>query len=193
MNKLDLTPRDRFSERDLEYEFLFGCLRDIRGRSILDVGSGRTGLHLMLIACGYIPTSVDTNPVARWVDRGDIQNLQYKSSSFDCVLCVSTLEHTKSPTEGTTEMLRVLKHGGSLVISFPYNQHDHINNVAPSGRLTAVFNQGDIDNWFGGLHLVRRQYWRQWTGKCWRDGEVEIKAHETTQDLSQGISLHFIK
>lgn len=190
---LDLSPRNRFSERDLEYEFLFNCLRNVHDRSLLDVGSGRTGLHLMLIACGYIPTSIDLNPVAEWVEKGDVCSLCYKTSEFDCVTCISALEHVNKPARAAEEMIRVLKPGGSLIISFPYSQYKHVDNVAPPGRFTSIFSQADIDKWFGRLRLSKLQYWRQWTDKYWRSGTVELKARETTQDLAQGISLHFTK
>ena len=56
--------------------------------------------------------------------EADIQDLPFESASFDRVVCVSTIEHVIDDKAGIREMLRVLKPGGSVLLTTEYN-HDH--------------------------------------------------------------------
>lgn len=50
---------------------------------------------------------------------GDTEALPYKNESFDTVVCRGSLHHVPDPERGLEEIGRVLKKGGSLVISEP--------------------------------------------------------------------------
>jgi ubiquinone/menaquinone biosynthesis C-methylase UbiE len=54
----------------------------------------------------------------------DVRNLPFKDESFDCVYSISVIEHiaNNEDTKALLEMWRVLKPGGSLVITVPYDQ-----------------------------------------------------------------------
>jgi len=80
--------------------------------------------------------------------RGDILHPPYKESSFDCVLCISTLEHVgmnshkvrnpygappwptepewflkhKEDFETVKEIKRILKNGGKLLLTVPFGK-----------------------------------------------------------------------
>lgn len=49
----------------------------------------------------------------------DASNIPYQDSYFDKVICSQTLEHLNNPDEVVKEMLRVIKPGGTVVISVP--------------------------------------------------------------------------
>jgi ubiquinone/menaquinone biosynthesis C-methylase UbiE len=51
--------------------------------------------------------------------RGNITHLPYKKESFDCVMSIATLEHIKELSLAISEMMRVLKKDGFLVLGFP--------------------------------------------------------------------------
>ena len=51
----------------------------------------------------------------------DIQKLHYGDSTFDKVVCISTLEHVIDDKAGMKEMVRVLKPGGLLLLTTEYN------------------------------------------------------------------------
>jgi SAM-dependent methyltransferase len=58
---------------------------------------------------------------------GDIcsRNECLKSGSFDFIVCTEVLEHTLRPFEAVQEMRRVLKEGGLLFLSVPFNFRIH--------------------------------------------------------------------
>lgn len=44
---------------------------------------------------------------------------------FDAILCIAVIEHVENPEEVTTELYRVLKPGGHLVLEVPFLQPEH--------------------------------------------------------------------
>lgn len=55
------------------------------------------------------------------VDTADVMNLQYPDNTFDKVLSISTIEHVLDDRLGIVEMMRVLKPGGSLLLTTEFN------------------------------------------------------------------------
>lgn len=55
---------------------------------------------------------------------GSVEALAFKSASFSRVLCSEVLEHVLQPDDTLTELTRVLKPGGLLVISVPNQNGD---------------------------------------------------------------------
>ncbi len=53
-------------------------------------------------------------------EKGDLTNLKFKDNSFDFVLCSDVLEHIPNDKKALKELARVLKKGGSLILTFPY-------------------------------------------------------------------------
>ena len=51
--------------------------------------------------------------------NGDIYNIPYRESSFDCVVSMSVLEHIKYLEGPINEIRRVLKDSGKFVCGFP--------------------------------------------------------------------------
>jgi len=49
-----------------------------------------------------------------------VTDLSFMDGSFDCVLCSEVLEHVEDDTKAITELRRVLKPGGTLVITVPF-------------------------------------------------------------------------
>lgn len=50
---------------------------------------------------------------------GDLFQMKFPSNSFDCVLFLETIEHVQNPVSFLKEFHRILKPGGSLIISTP--------------------------------------------------------------------------
>ncbi len=48
---------------------------------------------------------------------------KYAKDSFDCVVCVETLEHVKNPVKIVENMRAVLKPGGWMIITTPGTHH----------------------------------------------------------------------
>lgn len=58
---------------------------------------------------------------------GDITkyNAMIPDGFFDCILCMDVLEHVLNPFEAITELRRILKDGGYLMLSSPLNLRIH--------------------------------------------------------------------
>lgn len=64
--------------------------------------------------------TADFPPVAETVQvASDTEHLPFKGGSFDTVLCTQVLEHIPHPWVAATEITRVLKPGGILILSCP--------------------------------------------------------------------------
>jgi SAM-dependent methyltransferase len=109
--------RRRHLDRDLRAESI-----RFRG-AVLEIGCGRLGRRGV-----FRPP---TEGVLRWlyVDRdlaraphvcGDATRLPIRSSVFDTVVCLEVLEYVWRPDAALTEMRRLLKPGGTLVLSTPF-------------------------------------------------------------------------
>jgi SAM-dependent methyltransferase len=98
----------------------------LRGRRILDAGAG-LGVLSFEMAHRYDAFVVALD-YSRWVtgiDRAahpvqaDLMCLPLPDRSFDTVICMEVLEHTLNPDQVLTEIRRVLRPGGALVLSTP--------------------------------------------------------------------------
>jgi malonyl-CoA O-methyltransferase len=110
----NIDPRIYHVRLILEY---FG---DLTGKRILDAGcgKGRFARVLNTAVCGldispemlrYVPENV--SPVA-----GTLTALPFASASFDCVYATESLEHAVEIDVAVSELCRVLRPGGRLVI-----------------------------------------------------------------------------
>lgn len=107
----------------------------------------------------YDPERVDPEHPHR--GYGDIQNLHFADESFDVVIASDVFEHVRDDDAGYAQIHRVLKQGGALVLTVPYEheQAETVMRVESSGHedvhiLPAVYHSG------GGLTLVYRDYGR---------------------------------
>lgn len=55
----------------------------------------------------------------------DAHQLPFGGDTFDSVLCTEVLEHLREPREAMREIYRVLKNGGSLLLTTPFQYQAH--------------------------------------------------------------------
>jgi len=118
----------------------------------LDIGSGhgdliqllRNRFELQSSACDYTDTLMKLEGVKVNVANLNIEGLPYPDSSFDLVTCTEVIEHLEHYRFTLREMYRVLKPGGTLVLSTP-----NILNLKSRVRFL-VFG---FYNLFGPLHF----------------------------------------
>ena len=69
----------------------------------------------------------------------DILSIPVGDRSFDAVLCTEVLEHVPKPVETIKELARILKPGGTLILTVPMNCLRHFDPY--------FFSSGLSDNW----------------------------------------------
>ena len=57
--------------------------------------------------------------------EGSLTNIPFKEKFFDLILCSEVLEHIKEDKKALSELSRVLKQGGYLILSFPTNSRSN--------------------------------------------------------------------
>lgn len=141
--------------RAWEYGLLLKLLenKNLRGKTILDAGTGGSLLPDYLASLGAKVVSLDTStPMEKrtkspTVDYavGDMTKLKYPNNHFDFVICISAIEHTgslKNTQKALSELIRVTKKSGLFYIT------------------TDVYLKNQItDNWPGSpQHFIKDAY-----------------------------------
>lgn len=139
------------------------------GGRVLDFGCGSGITVSALSQAGYDAHGVDFSQEAISFGGGKgIANLRaisdeklpYPDASFDVITCMDVLEHLKDEQPALSEMRRVLKPGGLLIVMVPaygflWGQQDEIAHHYRRytlGRLIEVVRHGSL------MPLVKRSY-----------------------------------
>jgi len=118
-------PSFRAVEIDSKLEIGYGvALADVDGE-VLDVGCGEKPYESWASASRYV--GIDVTPGAKvdvLIRPG--QPWPLESASFDAVVCTQVLEHASDAEHVLSEIARVLRPSGTLILSVPfiYNEHD---------------------------------------------------------------------
>lgn len=157
-------------------ELAFSMLGKKKVDRVLDVGYGGGTFVPMLAKISKKVYGIDTLPkkqlklvnevlkkehVSAELIVGSIFKSPYKSNFFDGIVCISVLEHFKGKelNKAVSEMYRILKPGGILVMGFPVKNPmtdfiiDHFlsfdpNDIHPSGHnqiLSAIKEEVKIE------------------------------------------------
>lgn len=100
---------------------------------ILDIGSALWNYPKEHFAQQEV-TTLDIQPPADVI--GDVMNLPFKDGSFDCVICLETMEHIKDPFRAMSEIYRILKPGGKFIGSAPFMYEIHGEEYGDYWRFT---------------------------------------------------------
>ena len=128
-----------FRQARARYLFAYKLLKN---KNILDIGCGT----------GYatIGTGIDIDPEAICYAKkhykanflvGDATNLPFENGTFDAVTSFETIEHIKDYKKYLTEIKRVLKPGGKLILSTPRK-----NGLSNSQYHIKEFSFIELDN-----------------------------------------------
>lgn len=160
---------------------------ELKGR-LLDLGCGNQPYRACLknvnsyVGLDYPATQAIQKFQASPEVYGDARCLPFREGTFDAVLCAQVLEHVNRPGEVLQEIRRVLKEGGTGILSVPFIYNVHVGpydyfRFSPFGlkelleeaglRIKKLRYQGGVGaslvqmlhNWlFSGLARVSRRH-----------------------------------
>ena len=115
----------------LRREFVMQYINNWKG-SLLDIGCNRgiylekytqgfvMGVDLSFHALQYAVSRCANSPTSAYCVVGDAEELSFiKDNTFDHILCSELLEHVYKPEKVITEIARILKPGGTVLITVP--------------------------------------------------------------------------
>jgi ubiquinone/menaquinone biosynthesis C-methylase UbiE len=126
----------------------------VPGGKILDAGAGGQQYrdscnHLDYVSQDFEAFSVDLKPslASNHVPYKygqtdlvcDITSIPVDDSTFDHVLCTEVLEHIPKPVDAIKELSRILKPGGTIIVTVPMNCLRHFDPY--------FYTSGLSDNW----------------------------------------------
>jgi 2-polyprenyl-3-methyl-5-hydroxy-6-metoxy-1,4-benzoquinol methylase len=177
-------------ERPIEYAFALEKLRERKALDVLDVGTGTNSFADALKHSGFNVTASDKKE-GYWlgyfnrhiyVVEDDITKSKFETNSFDAVTCISVIEHIVNYNQAIGNMARIVRPGGSIILTFPYTwdtfceniyQLDDADDLSKKFKYIArSYNDDIIDSWVSQntLSIIEVKMFKGWTGKYWRTG-----------------------
>jgi 2-polyprenyl-3-methyl-5-hydroxy-6-metoxy-1,4-benzoquinol methylase len=111
-------------------------------------------------------------------------------SRFNMITCISVLEHITEPEKAFQSMIELLRPGGHLVLTMPYNETRYVEDVYklpnytgdPQSYPCASYNRAVLSEWLSSSRakIVKQYYWRMWAGDVWRQHERLPKPERTS-------------
>jgi 2-polyprenyl-3-methyl-5-hydroxy-6-metoxy-1,4-benzoquinol methylase len=204
--------RKILNERPIEYAFALKHISEIYPKRILDVGPGRSSLPHLLYNCGFHVTAID-EMTSSWNENFDNRHfLVFKDNiinpkikgSFDLITCISTLEHIAGHKIAMKNMFLLLKNGGYLILSFPYNEKNYVYNIYDSPEagygksnpyICQVFSRKEIESWLNSNNgnIINQEYYRVFTGEYWTYGERLSIPEKVSKEESHQLTTLIIK
>jgi len=192
------------SSRVIEYAFIIKNLIKLKKGKIVDVGFGDGLLMTSLATLGHRIFGIDIRLcLLRYPNtallRGSICKAPYQDNSFDAVIAVSTIEHLgikeaygdlkdpKADKIAVTEMARILKPNGKMLITLPYGK-----GGSPHWR---IYNDYTLKQLLSGLRIEVAEYFARKRGSWLPISQVEaekiISPHIVNAIVLLVLSKHF--
>lgn len=104
------------------------------GARVLDVGAGSCPYRQYFSHCEYRSQDLEVLQDHQLRDRHGYGGIDYRSdaaeipvpdNSFDAILCTEVLEHVPEPIKVVREMSRILRPGGTLILTAPLGSGIH--------------------------------------------------------------------
>lgn len=131
----------------IEKNLSFNC-------KILDVGCLQSEILPILKKAGYLDVyGIDLDPkISRMPYQSDIKyyvenffNNSFKDNFFDCLTCLSVIEHGFDEVSFFSQFSRILKPGGFLILSFDYwYKKIQTDNIEMFGMDWRIFSKEEV-------------------------------------------------
>ena len=101
----------------------------------LDVGCGQKPYEHFFVTSEYVGIEIDTAE-NRLIKKADYYydgvTFPFENGDFDSVICNQVLEHVFNPHQFLTEISRIIKNGGHLLLTVPFiwDEHEQPNDYA---------------------------------------------------------------
>ena len=144
----------------------FKTYNNVKGKSVLEIGCGRGDFSLFLGERGGKVHGTDFSNAAIEIAKEkaiirnarvdfsvvDAQTIPFENESFDVIFSCECLEHIPDPQKALNEIYRILKSGGTAVITTENYSNAMIIPWIQSWVTKKAFNSGDevqpIENFF---------------------------------------------
>lgn len=128
--------------------------KKIINEKILDAGCGPGIYSFTLLKKGFQVYSIDINKdkldflrknsTKLNISEGDLTNLKFNDNFFDYILCSDVIEHIKKDDIAVEELSRVLKPGGTLILTIPAYSKKNIKDYKRFGHERIGYKIKDI-------------------------------------------------
>ena len=129
-------------------EVTLRLLGDVRGLEVLDIACGTGGLAAQMAAAGvasHVGIDLSAEAIRQARDGHeqfstvrfevmDAQSLTFANHSFDCVIAREAIEHLPDARQAFSEIMRVLRPGGRLVLTSPNRDSLHLHMARALGQ-----------------------------------------------------------
>ena len=99
------------------------------GAQVVDVGCGLRPYERFFSHCSYMGIDVEESGRELKDKKPDVffdgTNVPFDANHFDAAICTEVLEHCVDPDKLVSEMYRVLKSGGLLLVTVPFMWGEH--------------------------------------------------------------------
>lgn len=153
------------SETNKRIKVIFSDLlskRELKGKKFLEVGCGLGYFSNIAFKSGAMVTGIDIGPNLVKINKkltpkgtfkvASASNLPFKDNSFDIVLSTEVIEHVANQKKALSEMSRVVKKGGILVLTTPNKMYKplfdllSLMNIRPYHGIENWFYKGEIEH-----------------------------------------------
>lgn len=166
------------NERIIEYPFAIKNLINQEGR-VLIVGCSGDILSTILPELGYATWGIDIKYVpVKYHNftfiQGDIRSTNFPDLFFDIIIAISTIEHVgmydndrEGDRKAVKEMLRILKPGGILIVTFPCAKNMYYD------KFQRIYDIDSIKELFRDMHIVELLFYKKDANGMWIKTEPE--------------------
>jgi SAM-dependent methyltransferase len=112
---------------------------------------------------------------------------------FDMITCVSVLEHIPNHRAAIRGMFSLLRPGGHVVLTFPYNEQRYVPDAyklpeasygADYRFVAQIYSRRELDTWLAdtGGKILLQEYFEVFTGDLWTVGARLDPVRRSEQD-----------